>query len=207
MPRGGAGMTTTATEARTVAATQASAAAAEILSEYAQLLDLVEASEDWTLDEIRELLRPLTAEEEAALPPATDAEEAAAVALYLAAHGYMSSTKALAELLSDPLALFPIYEKPESDRDEPPGLAKTDTDGPLLHVAGFFATSAARTDRNNTRHPAVHIRAVTGVVGTGPTYRTVDLIVDSDIAGHLARILNACAARAVLDVVAGDTNG
>jgi hypothetical protein len=167
------------------------------------------AESDWTIDELCNLVRPLTTQEESELPDPPAVADIVAVGDYLEASGHQSITAALAALLRDPLGRFEPFpddadlEVSDSDRGQP-GLYPIPAPSRLCHLAGAQAVSAARTDPNGIRHPAVLLQLVAGVVGTGPKYHVVNLLVDSDVASQASRILASCSAAAVFDVVAGD---
>lgn len=125
---GGGIVTTTAADIRTVLAHGVrSTDVADILEEYAELLDLLEAADDWTLDEVKALIRPITPEEEAELPPLPPVDDLLKVAEYMTKRGHTSITAALAELISTAptarphLIRFDFTDHPPALRIECPG--------------------------------------------------------------------------------------
>ena len=71
-----------------------------------------------------------------------------------------------------------------------------------LHIAGAWGMSSAREDAQGTLHPAVYLRQVAGVLGTGPRYHVLDGIVDADVAEEWGRMLIEAAAASRRDVEA-----
>jgi hypothetical protein len=71
------------------------------------------------------------------------------------------------------------------------------------HFAGAHGTSTARKDRHGTLHPAVWLKFIMGVIGTGPRYHVLEGLMDADMAEELGQILLQAAKQSRLDMEAG----
>lgn len=71
---------------------------------------------------------------------------------------------------------------------------------PHLHIAGAWCMSSARQEASGALIPAVYLRQVAGVVGTGPAYHVLDGIVDADVAEQWAEALFGAAKASRKDV-------
>lgn len=106
---------------------------------------------------------------------------------------------------SDALASFKAWEGEDlgENRNDAPGFQGFHTAPKAhLHIAGAWVMSSARRDGHGQVHPAVYLRQVAGVVGTGPRYHVLDGIVDADVAEDWGRSLIEAAAAARRDVEA-----
>lgn len=105
----------------------------------------------------------------------------------------------------DPLAAFTVWEGQalgEERVTEPGFQGEFQAPAVHLHVAGAWAMSSGRRDGKGIVHPAVYVRLLAGVVGTGPRYHLLEGIMDADIARELGETLIACADRSVVDIAA-----
>lgn len=107
--------------------------------------------------------------------------------------------------MTDELESFKAWEG-ESLGDNRAGVAgfqgRHRAPNPHLHIAGAWGMSSAREDGAGNLHPAVYLRQVAGVVGTGPRYHVLDGIVDADVAEEWGRMLIEAAEAARRDVEA-----
>lgn len=108
--------------------------------------------------------------------------------------------------MSDPFAEFAVWEEGPIGPDETgkaAGLYGHLTPPKLhMHIAGGHCTSMARQDRQGNRHPAVWLRLVAGIVGTGPRYHILTGMMDAEVAAQLGEILIVAAKQAALDIKA-----
>lgn len=106
---------------------------------------------------------------------------------------------------TDALASFKEWEGEDlgEDRQDAPGFQGLHrAPGVHLHIAGAWGMSTARRDGEGNLVPAVYLRQVAGVAGTGPRYHVLDGIVDADVAEEWGRMLIEAAAAARRDVEA-----
>ncbi|MCP4897364.1 MAG: hypothetical protein GY906_10370 [bacterium] len=107
----------------------------------------------------------------------------------------------------DPLSAFAVWEGqvlgPDLELD--PGFYGEGIRVPKIHchLAHGHVTSSGRQDRQGVVHPAVYLRLALGVIGTGPKYHIVDVLVDADVARDLAIGLAGASTRSALDIEAG----
>ena len=107
--------------------------------------------------------------------------------------------------MSDYLAHFAAWdgEPLGPNEDLPPGYyGAKEAPVTMLHYAGAWGMSTARQDRNGVRIPAVYLRTIAGVLGTGPAYHVLDGVVDADIAEEWGQTLIMAARRAREDAEA-----
>lgn len=114
--------------------------------------------------------------------------------------------------ITDPLRDFKRWEGEElgADQDQKPGFyGVIQTSARLIHVAAAHVTSTARRQYEAGKEPqlvpAAIIRLVAGVIGTGPRYHVLELVVDADIGAQLGAILQAAAQRSAEDLEADPT--
>jgi hypothetical protein len=104
--------------------------------------------------------------------------------------------------VKDPLAAFAAWEgqKLGPEIDGPPGFTgEFRAPSAHLHYAGAWVTSTAMTQAG-VLVPAVYLKTVAGVLGTGPRYHVVEGIVVAEIAEDWGRAMVAAAERSRLDV-------
>lgn len=105
----------------------------------------------------------------------------------------------------DALSSFKAWEGEElgENRQAAPGFVGVfRAPNPHLHIAGAWGMSSARRDGDGDLHPAVYLRQIAGVIGTGPRYHVLDGVVDADVAEEWGHMLIDAAAAARRDVEA-----